>query len=125
MRDDDPCPDSDENDDCGYYWTDDTGDNDRMSEARNMGRQLGRHFTNESCSAGLIVYAETSFYRCDRRRSSGKAETTISLMRGGRSCAQRRKGVENTKPTNVTFARKGLPRRSRGSVLWDVQKQVS
>lgn len=83
MRDDDPCPHSDGHDDCGYYWTYHTGDDDRMSQARNMGRQLGRHFTNESCSAGLIVYAETSFFRCDRRCSSGKAETTTSPMRGG------------------------------------------
>ena len=54
MGHDYPCPDSDENDDGGYYWPDDTGDDDSLSQAGNMGGKLGRHaFTNDSCSAGV------------------------------------------------------------------------
>ena len=41
--DDYPCPDSDGNENCGYDWTDYTGDNDLVSPARDILRKLGRH----------------------------------------------------------------------------------
>lgn len=64
MGNDDPCPDSDANNDCGYYWTDDAGDDDRRSQAGNMGGKLGRHSFLSPMDHGLLglsVYTETSF----------------------------------------------------------------
>ena len=45
--DDYPCPNSDGNENCGYHWTDYTGDNDFVSPARDILRQLGRHSAGE------------------------------------------------------------------------------
>lgn len=63
MSDEYPGPDSDTNNNCGYYWTDYTGDDDIMSQARNMLGKLGRHCTDELCSViwcwKLRVYAQT------------------------------------------------------------------
>ena len=50
MSDEYPGPDSDINNNCGYYWADYTGDDDIMSQARNMLGKLGRHCTDELCS---------------------------------------------------------------------------
>ena len=61
MDNDNPCPDSDENDNCGYYRTDYAGDDDIVSPARNMLGKLGRHFTDELCS--MIWCWRVSLYR--------------------------------------------------------------
>ena len=47
MGDDYSCPDSDENDDCGYYWADYTCDDDIASPARNMVGKSRRHFADK------------------------------------------------------------------------------
>ena len=41
-----PCPDSDGDDDCGYYGTDYAGDDNIVSPARNIFGNSGRHFTD-------------------------------------------------------------------------------
>lgn len=53
-----PCPHSDENNGCGYYGTDDTGDDNVMSAAGNMVRKVGRHFIDEAYSVKLALETE-------------------------------------------------------------------
>ena len=40
---DDPCPNPDGNENCGYHWTDYTGNDDFVSPARDILWKLGRH----------------------------------------------------------------------------------
>lgn len=56
--DDYPCPDSDINDNCSYYWTDYTGDDNGGSPARNMLGKLGRHLTHETRFRDLVPDSE-------------------------------------------------------------------
>lgn len=45
--DDDSCPDSDGDKDCGYYRADYTGDDNVMGPAGHIFGKSGRHFTEE------------------------------------------------------------------------------
>ena len=58
VGDDHPGPDSDINDDCGYYRTDYTGDDDTGGQGGDVVWKLGRHSADGRLLCGVVLETE-------------------------------------------------------------------
>jgi len=81
MGDNHSRPDSDTNDNCGNYRTNDAGDDNIMSPARHMVGKVGRHSTIW-CWGGVVEAQKQRIpsSACERENSSSKAEISASAV---------------------------------------------